>query len=416
MNRTSGNPGEILVGLDIGTTKVSALVGEVSDEGELHVIGVGSHPSLGMKKGVVIDIESTVLSIQRAIEEAERQIGHKIHSVYAGIAGTHIKSMNSSGWVSVRDGEVKRIDIDRVIDSAQGGVSIPSDEHILHVESQEYTISSQTGIREPLGMSGNRLEAKVHVVTCAMDAKQNIEKCIKRCGLELRGLVLGQLASSEAVLAADERELGVCLVDIGGGTTDIAIFTQGALQCTGVIPVAGDQVTSDISVALRTPPHSADELKIKHASALQELVEADAVIQVPSVGERAPREMFLQNLAEVVGLRYEELFGLVQQQLEKSQMDGLLTAGIVMTGGSSMMPGAVELAEAVLNESVRIGKPQNVKGRADIIGNPAYSTGVGLLLYGLKALERNEEGRQPGQPIEKTGFLHRAKGFFRDHM
>lgn len=416
MNDTVEKNGNVIVGLDIGTTKVVALVGEISDKGELNVVGMGSHPSLGMKKGVVVDIESTVLSIRRAVEEAEKDTGYKIASVYAGIAGSHVKSMNSAGTVSIRDGEVTRADVDRVIDSARA-VAIPPDERILHVVPQEYTINSQNGVKEPLGMSGMRLEAKAHVVTCAVNAMQDIEKCIRRCGLEIEQLVLEQLASSEAVLTPDERELGVCLVDVGGGTTDIAIFTQDALQYTGVIPVAGDQVTSDIATALRTPRKNADELKIKHGCALVQLTNPEENIEVPSVGDRDPRDLSLQNLAEVVEPRYEELFHLIQQALVSSGMKNLLAAGIVMTGGSSKMLGAVELAEEVFHEPVRVGAPQNVKGRADITGNPIYSTGVGLLLYGLKDFE--ERGGLVSQKEEKTartGFLGPARRFFRRFM
>lgn len=415
MNDTPDRSGKIIVGLDIGTTKVVALVGEISDKGELNVVGVGSHPSLGLKKGVVVDIESTITSIQRAVEAAESETGYKIHSVYAGIAGSHVKSMNSSGAVSIRDGEVTRADVDRVIDSARA-VAIPSDERILHTVPQEYTINSQNGVKEPLGMSGVRLEAKVHLITCAVNAIQNIEKCIKRCGLDIEQLVLEQLASSDAVLTPDEKELGVCLVDIGGGTTDIAIFTQDALQYTGVIPVAGDQVTSDIATALRTPRQHADELKVRHASALVQLTTPDEMIEVPSVGERAPRELSLQNLAEVVEPRYEELFSLVQGELERSGMKNLLAAGIVMTGGSSKMLGAVELAEEIFHEPVRVGTPQNVKGRADIVSNPIYSTGVGLLLYGLKDFEERGGLTVKAEEQEKTEFMGSARQFLRRFM
>ncbi len=421
MNETGAKQGNIIVGLDIGTTKVVALVGEVSDKGELNVVGMGSHPSLGLKKGVVVDIESTVLSIQRAVREAEKETGYKISSVYAGIAGSHVKSMNSSGAVSIRDGEVTRPDVDRVIDSARA-VEIPPDERILHTVPQEYTINSQTGVKEPLGMSGVRLEAKVHLITGAVNAMQNIEKCIRRCGLEIEQLVLEQLASSEAVLTRDEKELGVCLVDIGGGTTDIAIFTQDALQYTGVIPVAGDQVTSDIATALRTPRHNADELKIRHACALVQLTNPEESIEVPSVGDREPRELSLQNLAEVVEPRYEELFSLIEQELVRSGMKNLLAAGIVMTGGSSKMLGAVELAEEVFHEPVRIGTPQNVKGRADITGNPIYSTAVGLLLYGLKVSgKRGAMAQRPEQEPQRKdpaqgGLFGFARQFFRRFM
>lgn len=415
MNDTPDRSGNIIVGLDIGTTKVVALVGEISDSGELNVVGMGSHPSLGLKKGVVVNIESTVMSIQRAVEAAESETGYKIRSVYAGIAGSHVKSMNSSGAVSIRDGEVTRADVDRVIDTAKA-VEISPDERILHTVPQEYIINSQNGVKEPLGMSGVRLEAKVHLVTCAVNAMQNIEKCIKRCNLEIEQLVLEQLASSEAVLTPDEKELGVCLVDIGGGTTDIAIFTQDALQHTGVIPVAGDQVTSDIATALRTPRQNADELKIRHASALVQLTSPDEVIEVPSVGERAPRELSLQNLAEVVEPRYEELFSLVQAELERSGMKNLFAAGIVMTGGSSKIEGAVELAEEIFHEPVRVGTPQNVKGRADIVSNPIYSTGVGLLLYGLKDFEERGGLTEKAEKQEKTEFMGFARQFLRRFM
>ncbi len=417
MNDTADKNGNIIVGLDIGTTKVVALVGEISDKGELNVVGMGSHPSFGMKKGVVVDIESTVLSIRRAVEEAEKDTGYKITSVYAGIAGSHVKSMNSSGAVSIRDGEVTRADVDRVIDSARA-IAIPPDERILHVVPQEYTVNSQNGVKEPLGMSGMRLEVRAHLVTCAVNAMQDIEKCIRRCGLEIEQLVLEQLASSEAVLTSDERELGACLVDVGGGTTDIAIFTQDALQYTGVIPVAGDQVTSDIATALRTPRKNADELKIKHGCALVQLTDPEAHIEVPSVGDRDPRDLKLQSLAEVVEPRYEELFHLIQQALVSSGMKNLLAAGIVMTGGSSRMLGAVELADEIFGrEPVRVGAPQNVKGRADITGNPIYSTGVGLLLYGLKDFEeRGGLASQKEEKTAKTDFLGSARRFFRRFM
>ena len=413
MNDSTGKSGNIIVGLDIGTTKVAALVGEISSQGELNVVGMGSHPSLGLKKGVVVDIESTVISIQRAVEAAEKETGYSIRSVYAGIAGSHVRSMNSSGVVSIRDGEVSRADVDRVIDSARA-VAIPPDERILHVVPQEYTINSQSGVKEPLGMSGVRLEVQAHLVTAAVNAIQNVEKCIRRCGLGIEQLVLEQLASAEAVLAPDEKELGVCLVDIGGGTTDIAIFTQDALRYTSAIAIAGDQVTSDIATALRTPRQNANELKIRHGSALVQLTRAEETIEVPSVGERAPRELSLQNLAEVVEPRYEELFSLVQQKLVASGMENLLAAGIVLTGGSARIPGAVELAEEVLHEPVRVGAPQQVKGRADIVSNPVHSTGVGLLLYGMRELEeRDSQVERREEQAETAGLLGSTRRFFR---
>jgi cell division protein FtsA len=342
----------MIVGLDIGTSKVVAIVGEVKADGSLNIVGIGSHRSRGLKKGTVVNIESTVESIQRAIEEAELMAGCRIHSVYAGIAGSHIRSMNSHGIVAIRDREVTRADIDRVIDAAQA-VAIPADQRVLHILPQEYIIDSQEGVKEPLGMSGVRLEAKVHLVTCAINAVQNIEKCIKRCGLQTEEIILEQLASSYAVLTDDEKELGVCMVDIGGGTTDIAVFTEGAIRHTGVIPIAGDQVTNDIAMALRTPTDNADEIKIKYACALTQLASAGEMIKVPGVGDRPARELSRQALAEVVEPRYDELVTLVKAELQRSGYENLLAAGVVMTGGTSKMEGVIELAEEIFHMPVQ---------------------------------------------------------------
>ncbi len=374
---------KMIVGLDIGTSKVVAIVGEIGPEGEIEVVGIGSHPSKGMKKGVVVNIESTVQSVQRAVEEAELMAGCQIHSVYVGIAGSHIRSLNSHGIVAIKDKEVYSHDLERVIDAAQA-VAIPADQKILHILPQEYVIDNQEGIKEPLGMSGVRLEAKVHLVTCAANAAQNIEKCVRRCGLEVEEVILEQLASSYAVLTDDERELGVCLVDVGGGTTDIAIFTEGSIRHTGVIPIAGDQVTNDIAMALRTPTQHAEEIKIKYACALTQLAGADDTIKVPSVGERPPRDLSRQALAEVVEPRYDELFTLVQAELRRSGYEDLVPAGIVLTGGTSKMEGVVELAEEIFHMPVRVGYPQWVKGLNDIVRNPIYATSVGLLQYGAE--------------------------------
>ncbi|MFT6791406.1 MAG: cell division protein FtsA [Cellvibrionaceae bacterium] len=389
---------QLIVGLDIGTSKVVAIVGEMNGNGQVDVIGIGTHRSTGLKKGVVVNIESTVQSIQRAIEEAELMAGCEIHSVYAGIAGSHINSLNSHGIVAIKDREVMNQDVDRVIDAAQA-VAIPADQQVLHILPQEYVIDSQEGVKEPLGMSGVRLEAKVHLVTCAVNAAQNIEKCIRRCGLDVEDIILEQLASSYSVLTEDERELGVCLVDIGGGTTDIAIFTEGSIRHTGVIPIAGDQVTNDIAMALRTPTMHAEEIKIKYACALAKLTNADEAIQVPSVGDRPSRSLSRQALAEVVEPRYEELFSLIQAELRRSGYEDLVAAGIVLTGGTSKMEGVGELAEEIFHMPVRIGSPQNVKGLVDIIANPIYATGVGLLLYGMKqhAQSRRSNPRQRNQ-------------------
>lgn len=381
-----------IVALDMGTNKVAAIVGEITPDGQVEIIGIGSHASRGIKKGVVVDIESAVQSIQRAVEEAELMAGGRITSVYAGIAGSHIRSINSHGNVAVREREVTQQDIDRVIDAAQA-MAIPADQRILHVIAQEYVIDSQEGVRQPLGMSGVRLEAKVHMVTCATNASQNVEKCIERCGLAVNDIVLEQLASSYAVLSDDERDLGVCLVDIGGGTTDIAVFTNGAIRHTAVIPIAGDQVTYDIAMALRTPTHSAEEIKMKYACALAQLAGPDEMIKVPGVGDRPFRELSRQALAEVVEPRYDELFGLIQGELRRSGYEDLLAAGIVLTGGASKMEGVVELAEEIFHMPVSLGLPRHVQGLKDIVRNPIYATGVGLLLYGK---EREEElaGRQ----------------------
>ena len=379
MSNASQN--RMIVGLDIGTSKVVAIVGEINPEGRLEIIGLGSHASKGLKKGVVVNIDSTVQSIQRAIEEAELMAGCQIQSVFAGIAGNHIRSMGSHGIVAIRDREVFQPDIDRVIDAAQA-VAIPADQKILHILPQEFIIDSQEGVKEPLGMSGVRLEAKVHLVTCAVNAAQNIEKCIKQCGLGVDDIILEQFASSYSVLTDDEKDLGVCLVDIGGGTSDIAIFTEGAIKHTAVIPIAGDQVTNDIAMALRTPTQNAEEIKIKYACALASMAGENETIKVPSVGEREDRSLSRQALAEVVEPRYEELFTLIQTELRRSGFEELIAAGIVLTGGTSKMEGVVELAEEIFHMPVSIGKPKNVSGLSDIVRNPIYATAVGLLQYG----------------------------------
>jgi cell division protein FtsA len=398
----------LLVGLDIGTSKVVAIVGEVSPEGGIEVIGIGSHPSRGLKKGVVVNIESTVQSIQRAIEEAELMAGCEIRSVYAGIAGGHIRSLNSHGIVAIRDNEVTHADVERVIDAARA-VAIPADQKILHILPQEFIIDGQEGIREPVGMSGVRLESRVHMVTGAVSAAQNIVKCVRRCGLEVDDVILQQLASSYSVLTEDEKDLGVCLCDIGGGTTDIAVFTHGAIHHSAVIPIAGDQVTNDIAVALRTPTHHAEDLKIKYACALTQLANPEETIEVPSVGERPPRRLVRQTLAEVVEPRYEELFSLVLAELKRSGFESMIAAGIVLTGGGAKMDGAIELAEEVFNMPVRLGSPQYVAGLVDVVRNPIYATGVGLLLFGNETI-RNSTHR--GRLDTSTGLWDRMKNWF----
>ncbi len=400
-----------IVGLDIGTNKVAAVVAEVNDQGELEIIGIGTHHSRGLKKGVVVNIESTVQSIQRAIEEAELMAGCSIDAVYAGIAGSHIRSLNSHGIVAIRDREVYAQDVERVIDAAQA-MAIPADQKILHVLPQEYVIDTQEGVKEPLGMSGVRLEAKVHMVTCAVNAAQNIEKCIERCGLHVNDVILEQLASSYSILSEDERELGVCLVDIGGGTTDIAVFTGGAIRHTAVIPIAGDQVTNDIAMALRTPTQNAEDLKIKYACALTQLAQADEIIKVPGVGDKPARELSRQALAEVVEPRYDELFTLIQAELRRSGFEDLVAAGIVLTGGAAKMEGVIELAEEIFHMPVSLGVPRNVAGLKDIVRNPVYATGVGLLLYGL---EREKEMPMK-RSASKGGALSRVKNWFSENF
>ncbi|MEH6503164.1 MAG: cell division protein FtsA [Cycloclasticus sp.] len=375
------NDKNLIVGLDIGTSKVAAIVGEITPDGGIEVIGIGTNRSRGLKKGVVVNLESTVHSIQRAIEEAELMAGCQINSVYVGIAGSHISSLNSNGVVAIRDNEVIPSDIERVIDSARA-VAIPADQKILHIMPQEFIIDGQEGIKEPVGMAGIRLEAKVHIVTGAVSAAQNIIKCVRRCGLEVDDIILEQLASSSSVLMDDEKELGVCLVDIGGGTTDIAVFCDGFIRHTAVIPIAGDQVTNDIAVALRTPTQHADEIKLKYACALTQLVQEDEMIDVPSIGDRPTRKISRANLAEIIEPRYEELMMLVQAELRRSGYEDIVAAGVVLTGGSAKVEGLVELAEEVFHMPVRLGSPQFVLGLSDVVRNPIYATGVGLLLFG----------------------------------
>jgi len=403
----------LLVSLDVGTSKVVAIVGEVNPQGVVDVVGIGSHPSRGMKKGVVVNIESTVQSIQRAVEEAELMAGCQIHSVYTGIAGSHIRSLNSHGIVAIKDKEVSPADVERVIDAARA-VAIPADQKILHILPQEFIIDNQEGIKEPVGMSGVRLEAKVHMVTGAVSAAQNIIKCVRRCGLEVDDVILEQLASSYACLTDDEKELGVCLVDIGGGTTDLAVFTDGAIRHTAVIPIAGDQVTNDIAVALRTPTQFAEEIKIKYACALSQLASAEETIEVPSVGERAPRRLSRQTLAEVVEPRYEELFALVQAELRRSGFEDLIAAGIVLTGGTAKMEGVIELAEEVFHMPVRLGLPQNVSGLADVVRNPIYATGIGLLQFGWH--NRAHQGQEFRNESGMTGLIARMKSWFQGNF
>ena len=400
MNRKGDK--SLIVGLDIGTSKVTALVGEYAPGEPIEVIGIGSHESRGLRRGVVVDIDSTVQSIQRAIEEAELMAGCEVRSVYASISGNHVQCRNSQGIVPIRDGEVTYADLDRVLDAAKA-VAIPADQRILHAIPRDYVLDdSQEGIRNPVGMSGVRLEVHAHLVVCAQSAAANITKCVQRCGLQVDDLVLSSLASSTAVLTPDERELGVVLVDMGAGTTDLAVFVHGAISHTASLPVAGDKVTEDIAHMLRTPTPEAEQIKVRYACALAQMARAEESIQVPSVGDRPPRRLPRHALAQAVQARYEEIFEMVQAELRRSGFEQHVRAGMVLTGGASKMEGVVELAEEMLQMPVRIGIPQHVSGLGEVTGNPVHATGVGLLLMGSQI----ENPRRSRVPAGKVGGLY----------
>ena len=386
---------DLIVALDIGTSKVVAVVAEILPEGRFEVLGLGQHESSGMRKGVVVNIEATVTAIQRALEEAELMADCKIRDVYTGIAGSHIRSFNSSGMVAVKDKEVTATDVARVIETAKA-VNIPTDQQVLHILTQEFIVDGQEDIREPIGMSGLRLEVKVHIVTGSVSAAQNIVKCVRRCGLEVNDLILQPLASSVAVLTEDEKELGVVLVDIGGGTTDIAIFSQGAIRHTAVIPIAGDQITNDIAMALRTPTIDAEDLKIHFGIARQSMANPNETIEVPGVGDREARSMSRQALSAVIEPRVEELLSLVRQVVRESGMEDLVSSGVVLTGGTALMPGVVELAEEVFAKPARVGFPEYKGHLSEILRSPRYSTGLGLLMEGRVQLVRGRRIAQSG--------------------
>jgi len=401
---------QMIVALDIGTSKIVAIVAEDNVETGLDIIGVGMHPSQGLKKGVVINIDSTVVSVQKAVEEAERMAGVKIKTVFVGIAGSHVRSLNSHGIVAIKDSEVVKSDVERVMDAARA-IAIPADQHILHVLPQEYIIDQQDGIKHPIGMSGVRLEAKVHLVTASNSAAQNISKCIHQCGLEVEDIVLEQVASSYSVLSDDERDLGVCMIDIGGGTTDIAVFNEGSIRHTAVIPIAGDQVTNDIAVAFRTPTQFAEDIKVRYACALRQLANPGERIEVPGVGDRSARQLERQTLAEVVEPRYEELLNLVLDELRRSGFEEECAAGVVLTGGSSKMEGVVELAEEIFHMPVRLGVPEHVSGHSELMRNPIHATGVGLLQYGRHA--RQNPQIETSESVSDGGILRRFVGWIR---
>jgi len=385
----------LIVALDIGTAKVVCLVAELRPDGALEVLGLGSHESKGLKKGVVVNIEATVAAIQRALEEAELMADCKIASAFVGIAGSHIRSFNSTGMVAIKEREVTALDVERALETARA-VNIPTDQQILHVLRQEFIIDGQEDVREPIGMSGVRLEVKVHIVTGAVAAAQNIIKCVRRCGLEVNDLILQPLASARAVLLDDEKDLGVCLLDIGGGTTDVAIFTHGSIRHTAVVPIAGDQITNDIAMALRTPTGDAENIKTRQGVALRQLADPNQMIEVPGIGERSPRSMSRQTLAEVIEPRVEELYSLVQQVLRESGFEELLSSGVVLTGGSAVMHGMVELGEEIFHMPVRLGVPRYQGGLADVVRAPRYATAVGLLLEGASQVQQGKLSRQTG--------------------
>ncbi|WP_119342736.1 cell division protein FtsA [Facilibium subflavum] len=403
----------ILCALDIGTSKVVALVAEVNDNDELNIIGMGTQPSKGLKKGVIVNIDATVKAIQKAVQEAEDISGFSIKQAYIGIAGSHIQSFDSHGVVAIEDSEVSATDLERVIDSAKA-VPMPADQEILHILYQDFMIDNHNGIKEPLGMSGVRLEAKVHMVTASSSAVQNIKKCVNRCGIKVQDIVLEQLASSYAVLTDDEKELGVCLVDIGAGTTDIAVFVEGAIKHTSVIPIAGSQITSDIAHALRVATDTAERVKIQYGCAMANLVKSDDAIEIPGLADRLARRVPLQTLAGVIEARTEELFGLIYEMLEKNNLLESISAGLVLTGGAAKTKGLAALAEEIFRIPVRIGGPANITGVQDVLHNPVHSTGVGLLMYSQAQMEED-------QPIYdelegESGVWQKMKGWFGKHF
>lgn len=374
----------LIVGLDIGTSKIVALVGNVHDDNKIEIVGMGTAPSYGLKRGVVVDIESTVSSIQKAVREAENSANCQIHSAYAGIAGSHIRCLNSYGMVPIERSEVTQEDVNRVMESARA-VAISADQKIIHALPQEFIIDSQPGIRDPLGMSGIRLEAKVHLITSAISATQNITKCMQSCGLAINDVVLEQLASSYSVLMEDEKDLGVCLIDIGAGTTDIAVFTQKAIRFNTTLPIAGEQITNDIAVALRTPTNAAEEIKRNFARAQTSMTTSSEVIDVPSVGDRPSRKVSQRLLAEVCEARYVEIFDIVKETLRHTGFEKLVASGAVITGGAAKLPGVIELAEKVLKMPVRLGVPeQKLTGMKSSLADPIYATSIGLLLHGFE--------------------------------
>lgn len=403
---------DLIVGLDIGTSKVVALVGELDVEGGIRVIAAASQPSRGLRRGVVVNIEETVQAISRTIHEVEEMANCKVTTVFAGIAGAHISSQNRHGSAAIKDREVSELDVERVMDTARA-MPLPSDQEILHVLTQEFVIDGQGGIREPIGMSGLRLEAKVHIVLGAVSAAQNIIKSVRRCGLEVHDLILQPLASSHAVLSEDEKDLGVCLVDIGGGTTDIAVWTQGAIRHTSIIPIAGDQITNDIAMALRTPTREAEEIKLRYGCALSQLADPEEILEVAGVDDRPSRKLSRRALADVIQPRVEELYELILANLNKAGFEDVLSSGIVITGGAALMEGMRELGEEFLHLPVRVGVPRYYMNMADVVRTPKYSTAFGLLLEAQQQIKR-------GQKVQETRSVRdvfsRMKAWFSENF
>ena len=377
-----GKKENTVVGLDIGTTKICAIVGEVVEDG-VDIIGIGTAPSRGLRKGVVINIESTVESIRKAVEEAEVISGTKIHSVYTGIAGGHIRGINSHGICALRDQEVRATDVEKAIEAAQA-VAIPLDREVIHVIPQEFVVDDQDGIKDPVGMSGVRLEAKVHIVTAAVTSAQNIVKCCNRAGLNVNDIILEQLAAAESTLTPEEKDLGVVIIDIGGGTSDLAVFSGGSLVHTSVLSIGGNHITNDIAIGLRTPLIDAERLKQRHGCALSSLIGREETIEVPSVGGRSDRVIARQILSEIIEPRVEEVFTLIKQEIAKSGYEDMIASGIVLTGGSTLLEGIADLAEQVFNLPVRRGIPKGIGGLVDVVKSPLHATDVGLVLYGSR--------------------------------
>jgi len=414
---TEINSDNTIVGLDIGTTKVCAIVGKKTDNGVIKIIGIGQTPSKGLRKGVVINIDEAVMSIKRAVAYAERMSGVKIDTVYTGIAGGHIRSYNSNGVVAIKSLEVAESDIRRVIDAAKA-VAIPPDREIIHIIPQEFIVDDQAGIKDPRGMSGTRLEVRVHIVTGSVTNVQNIVKCCQKSGLTVKNIVLQPIASSQAAIMGEEKDLGVGLVDIGGGTTDVAIFVSNAIKHTSVISIGGDHITNDLAIGLRTPFKEAEDIKKKFGCCLTELVNEEDVVKIPGVGDRKSREIQRKLLSEIIEPRMEEIFSIVKDNLDKVNILPMLASGIVLTGGSALMEGAVELAESVFNLPVRVGKPINVTGLKDAVDNPMYATGVGLVIYGFENTEDENLNITPTNKMKDDSMfsiiLSKMKSWIKD--